>query len=106
MLQFEIKVAGVLIDGHPSLILGHNLEVMKKIYNRLVEKYPYNKVTLTQYIPFEKYVSIPLERPIAVCPRGHTGLDYKMQPIVRQDSNNLYICTLCGWKEGDLILSK
>lgn len=100
MIKYELTVKGIMVDGHPILILNDSLEIISKTFDDLVKRYPYNEVQLFAYTKRLIKISTTTQKPFALCPWKHTGMDRVTNlPVVRLGSNGLFFCSVCGWKE-------
>jgi len=97
-MNYIIRVLGL---EKPYTFYATCIDVANKVMNDCICKLPNNKIVMYQMIEKEIKEYNPKEKPILTCPKGHTGIDYKNLPIVRKSNNGKYICTLCGWREGE-----
>ena len=98
MLNYEIHVKDVKVNGHPITIFASNLKIAAGQFDALSKKYPYNLVTLTETSFKIIKTNTPIDKPLPQCPFNHTGL-FEEKPVIIRNSLEKAYCKVCGWIE-------
>lgn len=104
-LEYEVKVEGLFIAGHPHQELFSDLKAASTVYDKYVEKYSQHPVILFQHCRNVLKCTMPKDAlPPTECPRGHKG-DQDGHSVIVQGSKKNWICGICGanWRtDGEL----
>lgn len=101
MLNYEVKIEGVKIDGHPIVNYSTDLTIACKFYDDMVKKYPFNEVILSETVKVLIKKSKPLKKPKPKCPHGCDKISNGRHNL--QQGSKGYFCTICGWREPNLL---
>ena len=101
IVQYEIHIEDLLIDGHPVTRFAAHLSTASEIFNLYHEKYPYHQVILYEISKnkiLESEVKVkPLEAKPPLCPWKHSGKALDGRPVMRQGSVGEWHCMVCGF---------
>lgn len=99
IMEYEIVVKELLVDGHPLTRFVKEKHNAKLLYEDLKKHYPNYPILFMEISRrvIEAYQPPVKQIPIPPCPRGHIGIS-NGKPVVRRivGTDASFACTICG----------